>query len=392
MQATLLSFLLLLPLFPMTIAAEESACIPAHQFFPFEGKWATKNDNGDTVLGMYARVSPDGKYVLRSFSGAKLTQVTLMELVPGAVNSVRPYETPMKNEAFPVQGSWRYIEDVGGEHYKLSDLLTRQKKAKKQFKGGISGFYTVAAELPGGSAHTHQIRSLSWPNGNPDNMGVGVLTNAVITARINKNGIAYKIDSTGINYMCSNLKSTDGSAMSLPMISPEGLEFASMPQNPRGSDPSMRIYRFGEDHKSCLPVLDLKVQAAKIIFSSAAQNQALFYSSGSLSNKGNGVHFYDRDLKRMFTLDDAGKKVRADSYPGYTKDGRIVYGAYWEECDDSGCKEKAGYVVSDPNQSPDILDFKKDHPIEGAKFKACITKEDVLKVEEEQKKIWSYSL
>lgn len=384
--------LLSLLLFPLAAVGQSNNCIPAHQFFPFEGKWATKNDNGDITLGMYARVSPDGKYVLRSFSGAKLTQVTLMELVPGAKNSVRPYETPLKNEAFPVQGSWRYIEDIGGEHYKVSDLLKFQKKAKKQFKGGISGFYTVAAELPGGSAKSHQIRSLSWPNGNPDNMGVGVLTNTVITAGLNSDGSADKIDSTGINYMCSNLKSSDGSVMSLPMISPDGGEFASMPQNPKSSEPSMRIYRFGEDHKSCLPVLDLKVLAAKIIFSGPSQNQALFYSSGSLSNKGNGVHFYDRDVKRMFTLDDAGKKVRADSFPGFTKDGRIIYGAYWEECGDKGCTEQAGYVVSDPLQSADILDFKKDYPVEGAKFKNCITTEDVLKVEEEQKKTWSYTL
>lgn len=379
-----------LALLPLSTFSQTTNCIPAHQFFPFEGSWATKNDNGDITLGMYARVSPDGKYILRSFSGTKLSQVTLMELVPGVKNSVKPYETPLKNEAFPVQGSWRYLEDVGGEHYKLTDILKLQKKAKKQFKGGISGFYTVAAELPGGSASNHKIRSLSWPNGNSDNMGVGVLTNAVVTAQIKKDGSAKKLDSTGINYMCSNLNSTDGNAMSLPMISPDGSEFSSMPQNPKNSEPSMRIYRFGSNDKDCEPVLDLKVMAAKIIFSGKDQNQALFYSSGSLTNKGNGVHFYDRDVKRMFTLDDANKKVRADSYPGYTRDGRIVYGAYWEDCTDTGCVEKAGYVVSDPYQAPDIQDFKKDHPEEAAKFKSCITTDDVLKTEEEQKTIWSY--
>lgn len=386
------NIILLLSFIPLSLLAQTSSCIPAHQFYPFSGPWATKNDNGDVTLGMYARISPDGKYVLRSYSGTKLTQVTLMELVSGEKNSVRPYETPMHNEAFPVQGSWRYLVDVGGEHYKLTDIITKQKKAKKQFRGGISGFYTVAAELPGGSASEHKIRSLSWPNNNPDNMGVGVLSNAVLTAKINKSGVSQKIDSTGVNYMCSNLNSTDGNVMSLPMISTDGLEFASMPQNPKNSEPSMRIYGIGENHKECIPVLDLKVMAAKIIFSSKEQNQALFYSSGSLTNAGNGVHFYDRDVKKMFTLDDAGKKVRADSYPGYTKDGRIVYGAYWEECSDSGCKEMAGYVVSDPNQSRDLLEFKKDNPELAKKFKDCITQEDVLKVSEEQSKIWSYSL
>ncbi len=109
-------------------------CVPAHEYFPFEGKWASKNDRGDIELGMYSRVSPDGKYVLRSFSGKGLTQVTLMELVKSKneneKNKVIPYETPLKNEAFPVQGSWRYIVDIGGEHYLLTDLLKGQKRAK----------------------------------------------------------------------------------------------------------------------------------------------------------------------------------------------------------------------------------------------------------------------
>ncbi|MFA6236383.1 MAG: hypothetical protein WC635_03560 [Bacteriovorax sp.] len=388
MKTLLIIFLMI----PFSLCAQTGSCIPAHQFFPFEGPWATENDSGDITLGMYARVSPDGKYVLRSFSGSNLTQVTLMELIPGIKNSVKPYETPMKNEAFPVQGSWRYLVDIGGEHYKLSDILKDQKKAKKQFRGGIGGFYAVAAELTGGSASSHKIRSLSWPNGDPNNMGVGVLTNTLITAKVNSDGSAEKIDSSGINYMCANMKSTDGSAMSLPMISPDGSEFASMPQNPKGSDPSMRIYRFGANNKDCELVFDLGVLAAKIIFSARTQNQALFYSGGSLSNKGNGVHFYDRDVKRTFTLDDAGKKVRADSFPGYTHDGRIVYGAYWEECNDKGCRDTAGYVVSDPYQSSDVIDFKKEHPEEASKFKNCITTDDVLKIEEEQKKIWSYSL
>lgn len=381
--------LLLLSLIASPVFAQTSSCIPAHEYFPFEGKLLRTDGSGQVALGMYARVSPDGKYVLRSYSGVGLSQVTLMELYRDQKkNTVKFYETPLKNEAFPVQGSWRYIEDIGGEHYKLSDLVSKQKKAKKQFKGGISGFYTVAAELPGGSKEQHKIRSLSWPMGDPDNQGVGVLSNMVIIAKMNAKGEAEKVDSTSINYMCGNLKSSDGNVMSLPMISPDGMEFSSMPQNPKDGEPSMRIYRIGENNKDCEKVHDLKVMAAKIIFSDKESNSALFYSSGSLTNKGNGVHFYNRDLKKMFTLDDVGKKVRADSYPGYTKDGRIVYGAYWEDCDSEGCKEKVGYIVSDPYQSNDIIDFKKENPELGAKLKSCITVDDVKKVEEEQKAIW----
>lgn len=369
-----------------------ATCVPPHEYFPFEGKWVSKNDNGDIVLGMYSRVSPDGKYVLRSFSGKGLSQVTLMELVRGERNSVKPYETPMKNEAFPVQGTWRYLVDVNGDHYKLTDILKRQSDAKKQFKGGISGFYTVAAELSDGTPKNHKIRSLSWPTDNHDNQGVGVLSNRVITATLNSDGSAEKIDNGSTNYMCRNLSSTDGQIMSLPMISMDGSEFASMPQNPKNSDPSMRIYKFGSDNKTCEKKDDLKVVAAKVIFSRPELNAVLFYASGAMGSKGNGIYFFDRDVRQSFTLDDPERKVHADSYPGFTNDGRIVYGAYWEECGEKGCVDKAGYVVSDPYQSSDIKEYRAANPEKGKKFKECVTDEDVKANSEAQEKIWSYKL
>lgn len=383
--------MMLLSFFLSQVAAA-SNCVPPHEYFPFEGKWVSKDDNGEVVLGMYSRVSPDGKYVLRSFSGRGLSQVTLMELVRGETNSVKLYETPLKNEAFPVQGTWRYLVDIDGDHFKLSDIIKRQKDAKKQFKGGISGFYTVAAELAGGTPKNHKIRSLSWPSDQSDNQGVGVLSNRVITASLDSNGIAEKIDNGSTNYMCKNLRSTDGDVMSLPMISLDGSEFSSMPQNPKGTEPSMRIYKFGEDNKSCEKKDDLKVIAAKVIFSRPELNAVLFYASGAMGSKGNGIYFYDRDVKKSFTLDDPEKKVRADSFPGFTNDGRIVYGAYWQDCNDKGCVKKAGYVVSDPYQSEDIKEFRTMNPDSSKKFKECVTEDDAKAVSEIQEKIWSYTL
>lgn len=365
-----------------------ATCVSPNEYYPFDPKWAPKNDSGEYVLGMYSRISPDGKYVLRSFSGKGLTEVTLMELKKdeNGNNIVVPYNTPLKNEAFPVMGTWRYLVDIDGDHYKLSDMKKNQKNAKKQFSGGIRGFYTVAAELPGGNINEHQIRSLSWPNSNPDNQGVGQLSNQVIKAK--KNGENYsKTDSSSIFYMCGNMKSSDGSIMSLPMLSPNGMEFASMPQSPKDNKPSMRIYSIGSDNKSCEKVDDLKLIVAKIIFSFPETNKfALFYSSGNVTNKGNGVSFFDRTSKNIFSLSDPEKKVFADSYPGFTKDGRIVYGAKWEECNDKGCFDRAGYVVSDPYQSPDMMDFKKNSPDNAKHLKECITTDEVNAILSAQEK------
>ena len=370
-----------------------AACVPAHEYYPFDGKWVTKNSDGDIELGMYARISPDGKYVLRSYSGKGLSNVTLMELVKDQKNSVKPFETPMKNEAFPVQGSWRYLVDVNGDHYKLTDILKKQKKADKQFKGGISGFYTVAAELAGSTANSHKIRSLSWPtDANETNQGVGVLSNRVITASLDSKGSSTLTDKGSINYMCANLRGTDGQIMSLPMISMDGSEFASKPQNPRNSEPSIRIYKFGEDNKTCENVLDLKIDVSKVTFSTPEQGMLLFYASGSLGSNGNGVYFFDRKVNKTFTLSDEAKKVKADSYPGFTRDGRIVYGALWEECTEKSCVKKGGYVVSDPYQSKDVKDFKIANPNLAKSFKECITDEDIKASRDTQGSIWSYSL
>lgn len=371
-----------------------ASCVPAHDYYPFEGKWVTTNSNGDIELGMYARISPDGKYVLRSYSGKGLSNVTLMELQKGEKNSVKPYETPLKNEAFPVQGSWRYLVDIDGDHYKVSDIISKQKKAEKQFKGGITGFYTVAAEVKGSSAKNHKIRSLSWPTDSSEtNQGVGVLSNRVISASVNSSGTASLNDKGSINYMCSNLRSTDGQVMSLPMISMDASEFASMPQNPKDSEPSMRVFKFGPDNKSCEKVTDLKVAVSKVTFSNPEQAMMLFYASGPMGNKGNGVYFFDRKVKKLFTLDDEKKRVHADSYPGFTADGRIVYGAKWQECNDENvCKDRAGYVVSDPYQSNDIIDFKKQNPELAKNFKECVTDEDIKASSDTQKQIWSYKL
>lgn len=361
-------------------------CVPAHEYFPME-KNAPRNDNGEIALGMYSRMSPDGRYILRSFSGNGISQVTLVELVRGEKNSVKIYETPFSNEAFPVQGSWRYLVDIGGQHYLLDDIKKFQKKAQRQFSGGIKGFYTVASELSGGTNDSHQIRSLSWPSeGGSDGVGeqgVGVLSNQLIKAKFTSDGKAQKIDSGKVNYMCANLKKTDGSMMSLPMMSPWGTEFASMPQDPKNGPPSMRIYSLQSNHKDCTLVQDLQMTVAKIIFSfpmeSGSQiNAALFYASGGLGAKGNGVAFFERISKKVFTLDDPDRKVRADSFPGFTRDGRIMYGAEWEECVDGACVGKTGYVISDPLQSEDVKQYKLSNLEAGKHLKECITEEDVL--------------
>lgn len=63
---------------------DTNACIPAHQFIELLpakiGGYTNDYHERTAPLGMYERISPNGRYILRSFSGNKLGDVTVLEL------------------------------------------------------------------------------------------------------------------------------------------------------------------------------------------------------------------------------------------------------------------------------------------------------------------------
>lgn len=394
-------------------------CVKANEYIPFVGKAALKNRDGSSAsLGTYSRISPDGRYVLRSLSGDHLTSASLMEIrdtTNGGKEAIA-YNTNLKNEAFPVQGSWRFVNNIGGDHFRVADVINHEKKASRQFKGGIEGFYATAAEIPGGTDASIKIRSLSWPN-DGNQATAGSLKNKVIEVSKNRDGSYKKLKESSSYTMCGNLRKTEGDMFTLPMISTDGKEFAAFPVNSADKKPTMRIYEFGANNTDCKLVEDLGFATSKVIFGFPQEGKKapiVFLGSSTMqgaevckpSNKGqtqcfkdripvSGIHLYDRDLKKTFYVGDRSRKVDSvDSFPGMTKDGRVVYGARWQECSSgnkSACVEKVGYVIADPYQSEDYRQFLKDNPKHAAKAKTCITKAEVLKVEQEQRVIYGLS-
>ncbi len=377
-------------------------CVPANEYVPFIGPAAKPDASGTVPVGMYSRISPDGRFVMRSFSGSGLSTVTLMEIqkLADGTKGAKAYETDFNNEAFPIQGSWRFLSDLDGSHYRVGDIVRDQKNAKRQFRGGISGFYTAAAEMPGATDSKIGIRSLSWPNSNSgsglgigDTQGVGQLTNQIVTVKKNTDGSYEKVDSSREFIMCDNLRKTDGSLFSLPMISTNGSEFSALPQNPRDHRMTMRVYRFGADNKECVPTDDLNVPASKAIFGfpQTGKSAPLVFLSNSVINGQAmyGIHLYDRDLKRTFFLGDRSKWVSADAFPGMTRDGRVIYGARWKDC--GTCAEKTGYVITDFYQSEDLNKFRQAYPDQAKSLKQCVTEEEVAKVEAEQAAMYGLS-
>jgi len=388
-------------------------CIPQNQFIALDPALAGLNDDNQVALGAYERISPDGRYVLRSYSGSKLSAVSLVEIpgppgltsVKGQVSRQRILSTPFSNEAFPVQGTWRYLVNTNGDHYTFNSILGSKYAGKVAFSGGMDGFYAAASEVGGSyptrNAQPVNIRSLSWPNANAagsateNRQGEGMLTARTLTVETLKQNVI--ADSNRVN-LCLNRLAQDGAMYALPMISVDGKEFAALPQNPVSGVPTMRIFGFGVDGKQCIPNGQFTLQSGKVIF--GFSSEAKKHADVAYEYRGQ-IWWVRRDdsLKPLVPLNlapwedpafkptkasPAYKDVTASAFPGFTRDGRVIYAASWKRCDsalDSACVPEAGYVVSDPLQSNayrnELLQNKTN--ISNNAAKSCITVQDVAK-------------
>ena len=396
-------------------------CIPQNQFIALDPALAGLNDDNQVALGAYERISPDGRYVLRSFSGKNLSAVSLVELpgppgltsINGQVSRQKIYSTPFSNEAFPVQGSWRYLVDTNGDHYTFSSIIGNKNTGYSQnsssikplFSGGMTGFYAAASEVGGSypllDAQAVVIRSLSWPNANASSsatenrQGEGMLTARTISVdALNQRVVG---DTSRVN-LCLNRLGQDGAMYALPMISVDGQEFAALPQNPVAGVPTMRIFGFGADGKQCEPSGQFTLQSGKVIF--GFSNKTKKHADLAYEYRGQ-VWWVRRDnsiqalpplnlapwedpvvAAKASKNNPAYKDVTASAFPGFSRDGRVIYAATWKRCNGAlelDCTQEGGYVVSDPYQSNayrnQLLQSKTDTT--NNTTKSCITVQDV---------------
>jgi hypothetical protein len=74
----------------------------------------------------------------------------------------------------------------------------------------------------------------------------------------------------------------------------------------------------------------------------------------------------------------AYKDVTASAFPGFSRDGRIIYAATWKRCNGASereCAQEAGYVVADPYQSNAYKAQLLQNKLPPTK--SCITVQDV---------------
>ncbi|MDR0780681.1 MAG: hypothetical protein LBF16_08305, partial [Pseudomonadales bacterium] len=334
-------------------SAMPDACIAPMTYLPLDPAQVGADVNGTAALGTYERISPDGRFILRSYSGARLGQVSLIELPARGGGPIRAYRTPFSNEAFPVQGTWRYLVDVNGDHYRFAQVLREQSRAKPLFRAGMTGFYAVATEMPTSKAGLIAIRSISWPQGaNPNNEpDAGPMQVQTITVQDDGEKARVEGGGTGVQFICTQRNASDGDVYALPMLSIDGREFSAIPQVPHQGAPTMRVYGLADQpmapNHPCDLRADLGIMPAKAVFGFPSADGGL--ARLVYSDLGN-VYIYDRTLKATFRLDHAKHRVLASAFPGLTQDGRAIYAATWHDCagDAAACPERAGYVLVDP--------------------------------------------
>ena len=386
--------------------SSDTSCVATNQFISLPPELAGRGTDQAVALGAYERISPDGRFVLRSYSGKSLSAVSLMELPAPALQAKQHAstvtaitQTPLSNEAFPVQGSWRYIVDTNGQHYAFSDLLKLNKQARPYFQGGMSGFYAAAAEVgssyPVRSLHPVQIRSLSWPNPSSDSetTGEGMLTARTITVEPRQHQLLG--DSGRVN-LCLGRVGIDGNLYSLPMISVDGYYFSALPQRPVNHVATMRIFGFGLDGKQCLPEQQFSSPSGKVTFGFSTNKQAdtSLQSPADLVYEYRGqVWWYASQMSTAFNLapvedrpsnpkEPYRQKIIASAFPGLTRDGRVIYAATWQLCTGANCEDEAGYIASDPYQSNAYQQHLLSRTGMSSVVKAtaaCITTRDVLR-------------
>jgi hypothetical protein len=385
-------------------------CIPPVSFAPLPtalvGSQTDAYGKTSVALGSYERISPDGRYVLRSFSGGRLGDVSLIEL-SATGQPVAAHDTPLSNEAFPVQGSWRYLVDVNGDHYTLNSILRPVHKdyrhIKPLFRGGMTGFYAAAAELPHDPlldpSGQVRIRSMSWPNasGDSETQGQGALVARTLTVDTARQRIS--ADSGNI-HLCRQRVREDGPFYALPMLSVDGREFAALPQTPVKGEATMRIFSFGDapgkNGTGCEPQAAFSFSSGKTIFGHAHTRTDGTRQPGDLAYEyrgqvwwvhrgaGMGVDAQGRGDGQRFNIApyDANPRtlLLASAFPGITRDGRVVYAATRKDCPPDTtkpCTETAGYVTSDPFQSNAYQEFLRQH--KGQARRQCITHGDVAR-------------
>lgn len=210
-----------------------------------------------------------------------------------------------------------------------------------------------------------------------------MLTSRTITVEPQQHRVM--ADSGRTNH-CLNRVGIDGPLYALPMISVDGQQFATLPQQPSKGVPTMHVFNFGEDGRQCILQHQFVSPTGKVIFGFGSANPAVPQADLAYEYRGQ-AWWYQRKNALAFNLapwepppttnSTAYADILASAFPGMTRDGRIIYAATWKRCERSRCIPESGYVVADPYQSNAYKNHLASSLPSTAAARPCITLADV---------------
>ncbi|MBC7741518.1 MAG: hypothetical protein H7061_04945 [Bdellovibrionaceae bacterium] len=370
-------------IFTMTLSSITYAanCLPPREFI------ASPANNG----GAYLRVHPTGDYVL--YTGGRTSNVEIIDFTKtndsGAIAPVI-IKTPMKNEAYPVEGRWDLIAspyDIKGmSYYSFADFTSAAVENKLTVEPVFSDrthnqFYHSSAELPGGKKGNYDFRTTLWMDRWTQDYSVSI--DAAGKREIKTKGARYQIcenlfaplkiagvtevadirtQMAGLSNEYLNLQNTSTPAvlarrqeiqtllsplqqrlahlvpsLNQLTLSKDGTMLAGIPSNKS----TTHVYKIKENGE-CELVKDLGIRTSKVSFSYPYKNELPMVTYNAEGNAANnyvrGVYLYDLQTDKSFPISTAA--AESASYPGFTKDGRIIYKAI-------DADRKAGFVRAD---------------------------------------------
>lgn len=313
--------LILVSLFLTHPAVLLAKCVPAKQVVAYPEDIPN--------VGMYHRVHPSGQYIIASGAaeGYGENRVVIIDLTTKNAAGkpvAKSVATPMINETYPVEGSWNLMAsprnfngDANGmRYYRMSDVLEKKADAKPVMNDpDHDQWYHSAAELPGSTKDKPKFRTMLYSERYRD-----------YSISFDKNGAVKESTKTETKRACQNLTER----LSSPILSKDGTEVAAT------NNGKTVIYKIKDD-STCEVVDDLGVSTSKVNFSypkAGTKGSIVFHGNfntivDGVPTASRGVFIYNRDTKQTQKLSDAKTAEEYNqfkpSYPGMTKDGRVVY-------------------------------------------------------------------
>lgn len=289
----------------------EAACVPARQVI--------KYPEDLPGVGQYHRIHPSGKYIMASgMTGDYSAGVGIVDLTSKndkGETVAKFIRTPLIDETYPVEGNWKLLASPnnsdGMRYYDFQDVLKNNVASKPIMNDEQHNqYYHSASELPDSTAKVVKFRTMLWSEKYRD-----------YTVTYDNAGKVISTTHTDTKRACSNLTNF----LNAPILSKDGSEVAAIDNSGNAV-----IYKIKED-STCEIVENLGFPTSKVNFSypkPGTKGQIVFRGNANVMVDGvptplRGVFIYDRDTKTTRRL--SSNTDNNASYPGMTKDGRVIY-------------------------------------------------------------------